>query len=192
MPGDPGGLEASITSGAKLQGYLQHMTGQIAIEGAESRAQRVETFTNLVSEAVGMFPVPYADEVGEALGDVGKNAWEFAWNKLSEMPTETIDAAYSSNVDAVIEQQEQGAEKAANRMIIDTYRGLVQAGVLEVSPEMQQAWAPGGAVPTAGQIPDELLGTAAGAMGGAMDHVANEEYLRGVFRDQFTLYFGKK
>lgn len=192
VPGDPGGLERIMTSTATLEGHLQYMTGEIAIEGAESRAQRVETFTNLVSEAVGMFPVPYADEAGEILGDVGKNAWEFAWNKLSEMPTETIDAAYSSNVDAVIQAQEEGAERAANRLVVNAYQALVQAGILEISPEIADAWAPDGVIPRLQDIAPELVGTAAGDMGGAMDHVINEDYLRGVYERQFETYFGKK
>lgn len=184
-------LQSIIDRSGRLEGYMQHAVGDIAIEGAVSRDQQVAVFTGLVSEAVGLIPVPGADAVGDVLGDVAKDALGAAWNKVGEIPGETITEAFGNNADAVRDQQTGEAMLGREKAVIGTYLALAHAGIVDVPPAMLDTWAPGGTLVTLDDIPPRDIQTFRGEALDAMGAVVSATQLEIMYKDPFTTWYTK-
>lgn len=191
-PGEDGarenfaGLQSILNSGSRVEGYMQHAVGDIAIEGAKSEDQRVAVFTGLVSEAAGLLPVPFADEAGEVVGDLGKKAWETAWGHVQEIPTDHITESFGSNEDAEKNEQTGEAQLGRENMVIGTYLSLVESGVLEVPDAMRDTWAPGGDLISLGDIRPEDVQTFRSEASDALGRILSVSELELTYKDPFT------
>lgn len=168
-PGPLDALDPTVSSTAKtvlgnlldssigLEGYMQHAVSQIAIEGAVTKDQQVAVFTSLVSEAVGLVPVPYADEIGDQFGGLGSKLWEVGESQLKELPADSIDRAWGDNEAVVRAEETDEALDGRNKALITTYLSLVEAGVVELRPDLAEVWAPGGNLISLADIdPDQI------------------------------------
>lgn len=194
-PGEAGvhanaaGLQNILSSGSRLEGYMQQSVGEIAIEGAKSADQRVAVFTGLVSEAAGLLPVPFADEIGDAAGDVGKKIWETAWGHVQEIPTDRVTEAFGSNEAAARDEQTGEAQLGREKMVISTYLALAEAGVLEVPESMRDTWAPGGSLVSLGDIRPEDYQTFRAEAADALGGVLSPSELELMYKDPFTSWY---
>ena len=178
-----------LSSSCMLDGYVQHAVGEIDIEGARSRDQQVAAFTSLVSEAVGMIPVPYADEIGEGLGDVGSKVWDFGVGQVRELPAESIEHAFGSNEAAARDEQTGEAVDGRNKSVIASFLSLVQAGVVEVPPDLADVWAPGGDLISLADIDPARLDSYYEKARNAMVDVVVVGSLGGMYKDPFMGWF---
>lgn len=194
-PGEDGtrahaaGLQSILSSGSRLEGYLQQSVGEIAIEGAKSADQRVAVFTGLVSEAAGLLPVPFADEIGDAAGDVGKKIWETAWGHVQQIPTDRVTESFGSNEAAARDEQTGEAQLGREKMVISTYLALAEAGVLEVPESMRDTWAPGGSLVSLGDIRPEDYQTFRAEAADALGGVLSPSELELMYKDPFTSWY---
>ena len=188
---DNAALQSILDRSAKLEGYMQHAVGDVAIEDAKSRDQQVAVFTTLVSEAVGLVPVPGTDALGDAVGNVAKDAWSAAWNEVAEVPGDTITQAFGSNADAVRDQMTGEAMLGREKAVINTYLSLVQAGVVDVPPSMTDTWTPGGRLVSLGDIPAQDLQTFRAEAMDAMGTVVSATQLEVLYKDPFTDWHGQ-
>jgi hypothetical protein len=184
-------LQKILNDGSRLEGYMQHSVGDIAIEGAKSADQQVAVFTGLVSEAAGLLPVPFADEAGEALGEVGKKAWEAAWGHVQQIPTDHVTEAFGNNEDAARNEQTGEAQLGRERMVISTYLSLAQAGVLDVPESMRDTWMPGGQIVSLENIKPEDLQTFRSEAADALSTVLSVTELELTYKDPFTSWNGE-
>ncbi|VTR78924.1 hypothetical protein [Cellulomonas hominis] len=184
-------LQKILNDGSRLEGYMQHSVGDIAIEGAKSADQQVAVFTGLVSEAAGLLPVPFADEAGDALGEVGKKAWEAAWGHVQQIPTDHVTEAFGNNEDAARNEQTGEAQLGRERMVISTYLSLAQAGVLEVPETMRDTWMPGGQIVSLESIRPEDLQTFRSEAADALSKVLSVTELELTYKDPFTSWNGE-
>jgi hypothetical protein len=184
-------LESILTQSADLEGYMQHTLGEIAIDGAVSREQQVAAFTGLVSEAVGLIPVPGADEIGGAVGELGKNAWEAAWNQAGELPSERIDEAFDNNSEATREEVSGEAARGRARMTVATVLSLADAGLIEIPAEMRDTWMPGGDLVGLESIKAEDLQDFQREAGDTLGSLLSVQNLRDAYRDPFAPWYSK-
>lgn len=184
-------LQKILSDGSRLEGFMQHAVGDIAIEGAKSADQQVAVFTGLVSEAAGLLPVPFADEAGDLLGDVGKKAWESAWGHVQEIPTDHVTEAFGSNEDAARDEQTGQAQLGRERMVISTYLSLAEAGVLEVPESMRDTWMPGGRMVSLDTIAPQDLQTFRSEAADALSAVLSVSDLELSYKDPFTSWNGE-
>jgi hypothetical protein len=181
-------LQTILTRNANLEGYMQHAVGDIAIEGAKSRDQQVAVFTGLVSEAVGLVPVPFADELGDAAGDLGKKAWESAWSHVQEIPSDRITESFGNNEDAAKDEQTGEAQLGREKMVISTFLSLAESGVIEIPPTMRDTWAPGGDIISLESIRPEDVQTFRAEAADAMGSVLSVAELELKYKDPFTAW----
>ncbi|HYQ76410.1 hypothetical protein [Cellulomonas sp.] len=175
-----------LGTSARVEGAVQAMVGAVAVEGARSQDQQVAAFTSLVSEAVGLIPVPFSDEVGGAVGDLGKKAWDAAWGQVTEIPTDRVTDAFGSNEAAARDAATGEAIDGRNKSVISSYLALVNAGVVEVPPEMRDVWQPGGRLITMGDIETPAISSYFEKARHAMMDLVDEESLLGMYQDPFV------
>jgi hypothetical protein len=152
-------LQDLMDRSAAVDGYMQNQVAHVAIEGAQSRDQQVAAFTGLVSKAVGVIPVPFSDEIGELVGDVGKNVWNSAWGQVREIPVGEIKETFGSSEAAVRSAQEADAIQGQQRMTIASFLSLADAGLIEVPPAMQDTWLSGDGMISLDQLGREQIPT---------------------------------
>jgi hypothetical protein len=184
-------LQKILNDGSRLEGYMQHSVGDIAIEGAKSADQQVAVFTGLVSEAAGLLPVPFADQAGDALGEAGKKAWEAAWGHVQQIPTDHVTEAFGNNEDVARDEQTGEAQLGRERMVISTYLSLAQAGVLDVPESMRDTWMPGGQIVSLENIKPEDLQTFRSEAADALSTVLSVTELELTYKDPFTSWNGE-
>ena len=184
---DRTGLQNILDSSVRLEGYLQHAVGEIAIEGAKSEDQRVAVFTSLVSEAVGLVPVPFADEFGE----VGGKLVESAWGKVQEIPSDRITEAFGSNEDAARDEQTGDAQHGRMKAVLSSYLAMANAGLIEVPPEARSVWAPDGRLISIADIDPLQIPNYYNDATTAMESVISEGDLLTMYKDPFTDWFDK-
>ena len=168
-PGPLDALDPSVSPAARealttllglsmgLEGHMQHSVSEVAIEGAESKDQQVAVFTSFVSEAVGLVPVPYADEIGDGLGGVGSKLWDFGESQGRQLLDDSIDHAFDNSEAAARDEQTGDVLTRRNKALITSYLSLVQMGVVEVPPGLADIWTPGGDLISLADIdPDQL------------------------------------
>lgn len=184
-------LRSILSDSAKLEGYMQHAVGEIAIEGAKTRDQQVAVFTGLVSEAVGLIPVPGADAAGDVVGETGKKVWEAAWGKVQEIPADRITESFGSNEDAVRDEQTGAAQLGREKMVITTYLALAESGVVEIPENMRDTWAPGGQVVSLEGIAPEDLQTFHAEAADRLGTLLSVAELDLIYKDGFTSWYAK-
>jgi hypothetical protein len=184
-------MQKILNNSAELEGHMQHAVGQIDIEGAKSKDQQVAAFTSLVSEAVGLVPVPFADEIGGAAGEIGKKAWESAWSQVQEIPSERVTETFGNNEDAARDEQTGEAALGRQKMLINTYLSLAQAGVVDIPPNMQDTWAPGGQIVSLESIRPEDLQAFHSEADDALSGIISAAELRAMYKDPFTAWYPK-
>lgn len=140
---------------ARLEGYAQNAVAHVAIDGARSKDQQVAVFTELVSEAIGLVPVPGADEVGEVLGETGKKLWGAAWNHTTQLTTDTITETFGSATDAEIARQIRQAQLGREGVQIRSAQALLQAGLIELPQNYEDTWLQGQRIIPIGDITDD-------------------------------------
>lgn len=180
-----------LGSSIHLEGYMQHAVGEIDIAGAVTRDQQVAAFTSLVSEAVGMVPVPYADEIGEGLGDVGSKLWDYGVGQVQELPAESIENAWGNNEAAARDAQTDEALDGRKKAVITSYLSLAEAGVVEVRPDLADVWAPGGDLITLADIDPHQLDTYYENARSSMVDVVVEDDLLSRYKDPFVGWFSE-
>lgn len=133
-------LQAILSRSSHLEGYMQHQVGDIAVDIAKSRDERMGMFTNLVSEAVGLIPMPGADLAGDLVGELGTKVLEAAWSHAQEIPSDKLTEVFGNSEAAVRAVQTAAAGDASDSMVIGNYLALVQAGILDVPANMTDTW----------------------------------------------------
>lgn len=177
-----------LADSARLEGLMQGAVGAIAIDGAVSRDQQVAAFTGLVSEAAGLLPVPYADEMGDVVGDLGKKAWETAWGHVQEIPSDRITETFGNYEDSTRAEQAREAQVGRSRMVITTYLSLAEAGVVEVPENMRDTWMPGGRLISLESIPPEQFQAFRSEAGDALGQVLDVATLELTYKDPMTAW----
>jgi hypothetical protein len=185
------GLQSILNSSSRVEGFMQHAVGEIEIDGARSADQRVAAFTGLVSEAAGLLPVPFADQAGDAVGDLGKKVWETAWGHVQEIPSDRITESFGSNEDAARSEQTGEAQLGRENMVIGTFLSLTEAGVLGIPESMRDTWAPDGRLISLGDIPPEDVQTFRSEAADALGTVLSVSELELTYKDPFTGWFDK-
>ncbi|WP_282944797.1 hypothetical protein [Cellulomonas endometrii] len=184
-------LQKILNNSAELEGHMQRAVGEIDIEGAKSKDQQVAVFTGLVSEAAGLLPVPFADEIGGAAGEIGKKVWESAWSQVQEIPSERVTETFGNNEDAARDEQTGEAALGRQKMLINTYLSLAQAGVVEIPANMQDTWAPGGQIISVENIKPEDLQAFHSEADDALGGLISAAELRAMYKDPFTAWYPK-
>ncbi len=196
---DNAALQSVIDRSARLEGYMQHAVGDIAIEGAISRDQQVAAFTGFVSEAVGLIPVPGADAIGEVFGETAKEVVNIAWNHLQEIPTDTITEVWGSSEDAVRDAETGQAMLGRQNAVITTYLALTKAGLVPFDEAvMADTWMvdnPADPVPprliTLAEIPPEQIQTYYGEASSKLGSILSPTQLELLYKDPFTDWHSK-
>lgn len=175
-------LNRILSHSAALEGHIQLGIGTIAVDDARVRDQQVAAFSSIVSEAAGMVPLPYSDQIGEAVGDLGTKAVEYAWGQVQAMPSEQVDDVFGGNVDSTVLEQQDKARIDRAEMVVGTYLSLVQSGLVEVPPHLAEAWAPGGTLISLDGIRPEDLGDRYNDAAVEMGSLVSEAQLDSMYR----------
>ena len=182
-------LQKILNDSAHLQGFVQHEVGVTAIEGAKSADQRVAVFTGLVSEAAGMLPVPFSDEIGDAAGDVGKKVWDAAWGHVQEIPADRLTESFGSNEDAARSEQTGEAQLGREKMLVSAYLSLAQAGVVEIPEHMRDTWTSGGEIVSLEQIDRADIQTFRSEAEDELSKLSSSGEVKLMYKDPFTGWY---
>ena len=183
---NPAELQKILNEGAYLEGYMQHAVSETVIEGAKSTDQQVAVFTSLVSEAAGLLPVPFADEIPGAVGDVGASLWNTAWGHVQEIPADRITESFGSNEDAARDAESGKAALGRERMVISSYLALAEAGVVTIPENMQDTWMRDGRIISLDDVPPADLQTFRSEAADAISALSSVAELDLLYKDPFT------
>jgi hypothetical protein len=179
-------LEGLLTSTTRLEGYLQHAVAGVEIEGAATKDQQVAAFTDLVSKAAELVPVPGADDLVEIAGETGKQLVDEAWSRLREVPSGQITELLGGNEDLVREEQTEAAVDGQARSVVTTFLALAEAGVVTVPPELQDIWMPGGELVSLSDIEHGDLSFRHDEAANMMESILSVDTLRAAYKDPFV------
>jgi hypothetical protein len=139
-------LQNLLNATMKLDGSVQEVVATTAIEGARSEDQRVATFTDLVSTAAKAVPMQ-----GGKIVDV-------AWAELRQLTSDDVNAAFADNESVARAEQTDDAVDGKVKAVISSYLAMVEAGVVDLPPDLREDWMPDGELITVGDIEPALLG----------------------------------
>lgn len=180
-----------LADSAELQGYVQNQVGEISIAGAESKDERIEAFTSLVSEAAGLLPVPYADELPGVIGQTGTKLWESAWGHVQEIPSDRVTETFGNNADAARSEQSDQALRGQQNMVVSTFLSLAEAGLVDIPPEDLDLWAPDGQLVSLGTIAPEDFQSYRTAAVELMRGQVVPQQLEAIYNDEFIQRYAK-
>ena len=186
-PDDPGvrtQLRDVLERTSALQGFTEYSVGQVDIEGAENRDKQRQAYIDLVSEAAGLVPLPGAEKIGE----LGSQALDFGWNKAIELGTDAAGEHFTSEAAEATDKAETRAEQGTDRVKINGFLALVEAGVIP-RDEVPDIWFENGSMIDAGDIePSEMSQYTQSAMNGVSEYATNMD-LETSYRDSFLDYY---
>ncbi len=186
-PDDPGTrteLRDVLERTSSLTGFTEYSVGQVEIDAAESRDEQRQAYIDLVSDAAGMVPLPGADVVGE----LGSKALDYGWGKAVELGTDAAGEHFASEAEGATDNAETRAEQGANRVKINAFLALVDAGVIP-RDEVPDMWIENGSVIDAGDIDkNDMSQYTQSAMNGVNEYATNMD-LEGSYRDSFLDYY---
>lgn len=186
-PDDPGlrtELRDILQRNASLQGFTEYTVGSVEIDGAASRDAQRQVYIDLVSDAAGLVPLPGADQVGA----VGSKLIDFGWSQATDLGTNAAGEAWTSEAAAATDNAEQRAEAGSNRVKVDTYLSLVEAGVIP-RDDVPDQWYSNGRLIDLNDIPPEQMGTyTQSAMNGVNEYATNYD-LEGAYRESFQHFY---
>ena len=188
LAGDPDNIDYRnelrdvIQRGAGLQGYAEHAVGSVEIADAKEHDARVQAFSDLIGDAAGLVPLPGSGLAGDLLST--------AWDHGVDLGTGALTDAYGNQTDAVTATAEHRAEVGATQLRINTFRTLVDAGILHDGdiPEMWRS--DQGGIISVDDIPKGQLGIYADSAGDGVNGFVSSFDLEGAYKDQFLKYYG--
>lgn len=186
-PDDPGvrtQLRDVLERTSALQGFTEYSVGQVEIDEAESRDQQRQAYIDLVSEAAGLVPLPGADKIGE----LGSQALDFGWNKAVELGTDAAGEHFASEAAEATDKAETRAEQGTDRVKINGFLALVEAGVIP-RDEVPDIWFENGSMIDASDIDSsEMSQYTQSAMNGVSQYATNMDFETS-YRDSFLRYY---
>ncbi|WP_332662891.1 DUF6571 family protein [Aeromicrobium sp.] len=186
-PDDPGvrtQLRDVLERTSALQGFTEYSVGQVEIDEAESRDQQRQAYIDLVSEAAGLVPLPGAEKIGE----LGSQALDFGWNKAVELGTDAAGEHFTSEAAEATDKAETRAEQGTDRVKINGFLALVEAGVIP-RDEVPDIWFENGSMIDASDIDSsEMSQYTQSAMNGVSEYATNMD-LETSYRDSFLRYY---
>lgn len=189
-------LDNILYDSAKLDGFVQKVIGDVGIAEGKSVDEQIAIFTDLTSDAIGLIPIPGADAVGDTLGQIGKNAYTHFINEGITLTENAVSGAFSGNEAAARAAAEQGASLGQEKAFIATYLSMLQAGLVELPPQMADTWVvPGGAAGetryiSLSEIGDAQLQQFRQEANGASTDIYSEDALRSGYRVTYEDYWG--
>ncbi|WP_313409649.1 DUF6571 family protein [Aeromicrobium sp.] len=186
-PDDPGlrtELRDILQRNASLQGFTEYSVGQVEIDGAADRDAQRQVYIDLVSDAAGLVPMPGADQVGE----LGGKLVDFGWSQATDLGKDAAGDAWTSEAAGATDNAETRAEAGSNRVKVDTYLSLIEAGVIP-RDEVPDHWYENGRLISQSDISDEEMGSyTQSAMNGVNEFATNYD-LEGAYRESFESFY---
>jgi hypothetical protein len=179
-------LEGLLTSSTRLEGHLQHAVAGVEIEGARTKDQQVAAFTDLVSTAAELVPVPGADDLVDIAGDTGKQLVDEAWSRIRDVPSGQIERLLGGNEELVRAEQTDAAVDGQARSVVTTFLALAEAGVITVPPELRDTWMPDGELVSLSDIEHGDLSVRHDEASNLMESIISVDTLRAAYKDPFV------
>lgn len=134
---DEGGLQNILNDAAALDGWIIKESGDTRIEQAQEADDRVALWSSMVSDAVGLLPVPGADFMAEG---IAKDVADLLWGKAEEIPGSKLEEIVGNHVERTNAELNQEGRTGANQSLMSNYLALVEAGIIEISEEDPNNW----------------------------------------------------
>ena len=186
-PDDPGTrtqLRDVLERTSALQGFTEYSVGEVDIAEAESRDQQRQAYIDLVSEAAGLVPLPGAEQIGE----LGSKALDFGYGKVVELGTDAAGEHFASDAAGATDKAETRAEQGTDRVKINGFIALVDAGVIP-RDEVPDIWYHNGSMISPSDIkPEDMSQYTQSAMNGVSEYATNMD-LETSYRDSFLDYY---
>ena len=180
-PGRFNEVKAVLQGSGALHGLAEHAVGSVEIAGAQEHDARVQAFSDLVSEAAGLVPLPGAGLAGEALST--------AWDAGVDLGSGALTEAYGNTTDAVAATAENRAEIGATQVRINAYLSLVEAGIIPES-EVSDMWRDeSGRIISASDIPPGQLTSYGQSASDGVDDYASPSDLTVAYKNEFLRYY---
>lgn len=169
---------------AALQGFTEYSVGQVEIDAAKDRDAQRQVFIDLVSDAAGLVPLPGADQVGDLTSKLVK----FGFSQAVDLGTDAAGEAFASEAAGVTDNAEKRAEDSTNRIKVNAFIALVEAGVIP-QEEVSELWFEDGSLIGLGDIPAEDMSRYTQSAMNGVTSVATHMDLETSYRDSFLSYY---
>jgi hypothetical protein len=193
--GYPAALENDVQLGnilnnlARVDGHLQHAVGVSVVGDAVARDAQVAAFTELVSKAAGMVPVPMSGELGELIGSTGTKLWNAGWGQVQELPAQQITEAFGDNAAAARAQQTDEAYNGRTVTVVSNFLALADAGLVDVpAPAGEVDWRPGHGLVSISDIEPGQLDAYRDSAERAMGDLVNLQSVLSAYQSPFTTW----
>lgn len=125
-------LKGALEDGARLQGFFQRIAGDVSIDKAKGADAQIATFVSLVSDAIGLAPIPIPGSklVEEQLGETAEDVYGYAWGKGVDLGTDKVEDWLGGKTGPARRDATANAIEAREMTAFSTYQQLVAAGVL--------------------------------------------------------------
>ncbi|MBN8880941.1 MAG: hypothetical protein J0H73_01315 [Salana multivorans] len=183
-------LRNYMESAATLEGHVQKIAGDAAIDRGREVDAQIATFTDLVSDAAGWIPVPGADVVGDVVGTVGKNAYTWMVSEGRSWSVSEINGLVADNESTARALANEEARVGQDKVFVSTYLALAEAGIVDL-PADWRVGADGAPVQVSDITVQQLQQHRADVTGGGVAFL-NEQNLLDAYGRSFETYWADR
>lgn len=125
-----GALSTILSDEAGLRGFLDRGAADAAINAGASADEKKRYFSNLVSEAAGILPIPKSKEIGEHAGDLVKNGYNYAVKYTINAGEEAANNRWATSEEEARDLAVSSAQHGYHESAYSLYRSLVGSGLV--------------------------------------------------------------